>query len=265
MARDVGKRVVIAASTAFQQDKTTFLAALKRRGAGRLSYVTLRMSQNLRKLNSWGAYRHALKDPLLLEAAMQQMELFRLAAGADARSVYAQSWNTLWGDYKGDTSALVTFEMENGVRCLYEGSVVASASLHPWGRELVRAECEGCSIQVENQRVWVSIGDTLGQPRHEEIPLVAGDSFGHAWLAEQFCDWCGGAQVPPPTHLKEHIQAVAMAFAAVESGDTGKVVDVQAFLKSHLDEARREVRSQQRAGTATHQEYDSTAPGELPV
>ena len=263
--RDIGKRCMVASAAAMEQDKQTLLQTLRTREVGRLSHLAIRFAQNFRKVNSWSPHRHMMRQPLLLEAAMQHFELFRMATGVNARTIFSQSWNTLWGEFKGDTSALVTIEMENGVHCLYEGTVVAAASTNPWGFEQVRAECEKGSIDLDNRRLRVSMGEALDRPRYEDVPLVAGDAFGHPWIAEQFCDWCRKGPLPP-THLKDHIQTVAMTFAAIESAETGRPVNVQEYLEQQLSAAKQVVRGEKAAGAqAPASGADAHLTGELPV
>src|SRR6185295_11074470 len=56
--RDIGKRLVVAAGAAFEQDKLSLIAAIQRRESGRLNYVSMRFSQNLKQRNAWLAHRH---------------------------------------------------------------------------------------------------------------------------------------------------------------------------------------------------------------
>ncbi len=120
-------------------------------------------------------------------------------------------------------------------------------------------------MQLDNRQLQVTTGEALDRPRSEDVPLLEGQCFGHAWLAEQFCDWCRKGPLPP-THLKDHIQTVAMTFAAIESAETGRAVAVQEFLEQHLSNAKREVRSDKAAQAREGGSGGaSQLPGELPV
>ncbi len=71
-------------------------------------------------------------------------------------------------------------------------------------------------------------------PKVDYIPLEEQPAWGNAWLAEMFCRWVRD-DLKPPNTVKDNIRAAAMAFAAVESAHTGKIVDVHEFLRRALD------------------------------
>jgi len=50
-----------------------------------------------------------------------------------------------------------------------------------------------------------------------------------------YCDWLSGEREDHPSRLEDNIQCVALLFAAVESAHTGQPINVQDFLKQHLD------------------------------
>ena len=72
-----------------------------------LNYVVVRFTANWRKDGDWGAFRHRMADPLLVEGAVHQLDILRGLTRSNARTVYAQSWNPPWGEYAGDSTALV--------------------------------------------------------------------------------------------------------------------------------------------------------------
>ena len=76
-------------------------------------------------------------------------------------------------------------------------------------------------------------GNAWEQPTSEDLPLVEQPAWQNAWIAEEFCDWLNGGPAPA-TNLDDNIQCTALLFAAIESAHSGKVVDVQGFLKRHL-------------------------------
>src|SRR4029079_11019300 len=101
-----GRKMAITMSHRFDQDKQT-LERLVRSGAyGPVNYIVGRLGLNTRRFCDWGDFRHRIADPLLIEAAVHQFGIIRGLAGANARSVYATSWNPDWGEYAGDSTAL---------------------------------------------------------------------------------------------------------------------------------------------------------------
>lgn len=229
------RKIALATTTRFDQDKYTLEQLVRNHQYGRLSHLAARFATNLRKRPLWSR-RHDMADPLLIEAATHHFELFRALAGCDARSVYAASWNPTWADYRGDTAALVTVEMQDGTHCAYEGSVASASTLSTFGQEYLRAECELATLELDRRRLRLARGDAWEEPRLANLPLLERPTWGNAWIVEQFCDWLREGP-KPANRLKEHMQTMAIVFAAVESAHTGKPIDVQELLNKHLSEA----------------------------
>ena len=220
----------------YDQDKQTLARIVQSNRFGRLNYLTCRFTDNNRRSPTWGRYRHEMDNPLLLEAAIQHLDVFRAIAGANAKSIYTLGWNPPWGEYRGDSTALVTMEMENGVHCVYEGAKASASTLNGWNNEYFRAECEHGTIELDRRQVRIYSNAALEQPKIEEVPLLNQSSWANAWLTELFCESLrGGADVP--NTLKDHVRCSAMIFAAIESARTGKPVDVRGYLRGYIDAA----------------------------
>ena len=218
-------------------DKQSLESAVKGGAYGRLNYVVHRFTHNCREFGSWGKFRHEIPDPLLIEGTVHHFDMLRALSGSDAKSVYALTWNPPWGEYKGDSTALITLEMQNGVRCLYEGAKANASTLNGWCEDYLRAECESGTLELDRRWLRVLKGGPWDRPLAQDLPLLQQPVWKNAWLAEMFCQWLqGGAQ--PPNHLEDNIQCVALLFAAIESAHTRQPVDVQAFLAQYLAVAR---------------------------
>ncbi len=124
------------------------------------------------------------------------------SSGAGARlgeTLYAETWNPAWGEFGGDSQALVTMHFANGRRAVYEGTTSNAARLNGWGQEYIRAECEHATLIMDHRRVerlpHVPGGsrEDRREGRGEEIPLLeAGHRWSHDWLIEQFVAWLDG-------------------------------------------------------------------------
>ena len=224
----------------FDQDKQSLEAAIHSGRYGQLSYVVHRFTDMCPKFGDWGAvYRHRMADPLLIEGSVHHFDIHRALAHSNARSVYARTWNPPWGEYGGDTTALISIEMENGVRVFYEGSLVSASTLNGWDNDYIRAECETGTLELDRRRLRALQGAGPDPPLATNLPLLVGDTWTHELLAELFCDWVSGVRDDHPTSVEDNVQCCALLFAALESAHTGKPVDVQAFLADHMrSEAR---------------------------
>jgi predicted dehydrogenase len=83
-----------------------------------------------RAFPAWGAFRYKIADPLLVEGTVHHFDIMRSLAGANAKTVYAKTWNPSWSEFQGDSQGLITLEMENGVKVFYEGGKSNAAQLN---------------------------------------------------------------------------------------------------------------------------------------
>jgi predicted dehydrogenase len=228
-----GKKMAVTMSHRFDQDKQTLEAAIKSGRYGRLNYVVHRFTHNCRAFASWGEFRHRIPDPLLIEGTVHHFDILRALTGADGATVYTQSWNPPWGEYAGDSTALINLTMTNGVRCFYEGAKANASTLNGWTRDYIRAECEEGTLELDTRRLRVLSGGPWEAPEAEDLLLLEQPAWMNPWLAELFCDWLKGGPTPP-NHLADNLQCCALLFAAIESAHSGRPVDVQAFLKQFI-------------------------------
>jgi predicted dehydrogenase len=234
--KQAGLKMAVTMSHRFDQDKQTLETAIKSGAYGRLNYVVHRFTHNCREFGSWGKFRHEIPDPLLIEGTVHHFDIHRALAGANAKSVYALAWNPPWGQFQGDSTALITMEMENGVRCFYEGAKANASTMNGWENDYLRAECEEGTLELDCRKLRVLRGGPWETPVAESLPLLEQPAWMNPWLAGQFCEWLlGGPE--PPNSLEDNIQCCALLFAAVESAHSGKVVDVQQFLRDQLRQA----------------------------
>ena len=231
--KDAGLNMAVTMSHRFDQDKQTLEAAVKSGNYGPLNYVVHRFTHNCRAFASWGKFRHEIPDPLLVEGTVHHFDILRALSGANAKTVHAVTWNPPWGEYAGDSTGLILLEMENGVKCFYEGAKANASTLNGWGNDYIRAECRDGTLELDRRWLRVLRGGGWERPLAEDLPLIQRPAWTNAWLAELFARWLGGGDAPPNT-LDDNIQCCALLFAAIESAHTGTVVNVQDYLLDNL-------------------------------
>ncbi|HEV8377207.1 MAG TPA: Gfo/Idh/MocA family oxidoreductase, partial [Tepidisphaeraceae bacterium] len=237
-SKNAKKKMAVASSYRLDQDKQTLEHFLREPDFGKLNYLVMRFTQNLRQHASWGAYRHQMNDPLILEAAIHHFDIIRgLTDAKEANWIQAHTWSSPWAQYRGDTAALITMEMSNGAKCLYEGSLVNFASLNDLGEEYIRAECSGATLELDRRSLKMISGGAHDAPTVQTLPLLEQEAWAQAWVGELFCDWLRGGQEPPGT-ISDYVYTAAMAFAAIESATRQMPIDVQQFLKQHVTATR---------------------------
>ncbi len=227
------RKMAVTMSHRFDQDKQSLERLIKSGKYGKVDYIIGRNTWDCREFPKWGAFRYKIPDTLLVEGTVHHFDIMRALAASDPKTVYAKTWNPKWSDFEGDCQALITIEMMNGVKVFYEGAKANASCLNGWGEDYWRAECDKATLELDQRRLRVITGSLGRDATVVEKPLENQEAWSNAWIAEMFCDWLAGGD-PPPTHLDDNIQCAALLFAAIESAHTGKVVDVQKFLKKHL-------------------------------
>jgi len=231
--KQAGKKMAITSSHRYDQDKQTLQRMIHSGAYGQPHYLVGRFTCNNRSaVSDPSAYAH---HHFLISSAVHHFDIIRTLAGANARTVYTQSWNPVWAPFKEHSAALVNIELDNGVRAFFEGSKSNATELNGWTNDYFRVECEYATLELDHRQVTVRSDLGFPHPSSAEMPLAEQRTWTHPWLIELFVDWVEGGEAPP-NNIDDHIQCTALQFAAIESGLTGNVVDVQSFLERHLQQ-----------------------------
>lgn len=165
------------------------------------------------------SFRDTMEHPLLVDMANHHFDLIRFVLGRDPASTWATSWNTGWSRFEGDSSAVVVFAFDSGLRIVYDATwstidVAKTSNQCDW-----RIECEGGVIAAVDDIVYgAEIGDELTPVAMEE-PQFGGTRK----LLQEFHDTIqSGSEAG--TSGKDNLKTLAMVFAAVEAANTGNKV-----------------------------------------
>jgi len=234
--RGAGKKMGVTMSHRFDQDKTTLRRELRSGRHGALDYLVCRFTCDCRQFGSWGRFRHEIPDALLVEGAVHHLDILGDLAGAKADTIYARTWNPAWGEFAGDSQALVSLEFLNGARATYEGAKTNAVGLNGWTQEYFRAECERATLVLDRRQLEcfpydpARRGAQAVQGEGQPVPLLEQPKWANTWLIEKFVAWLDGGQ-PMETNVEDNLQSVALVFAAIESSRTGQPVKVQQLLE----------------------------------
>jgi len=230
-----GLKMGVTMSHRFDQDKTSFREELRSGRYGALDYLVCHLTCDLRQRGSWGACRHEIPHPLMIEGAVHQLDMLADLAGAHCHTIYAQSWNPPWGEYAGDSQALVMMQFENGRRAFFEGACANAVGLKYWEQETIRAECELGTLVLNARRLERFPYDPSRQRvaklegEGEPLPLLPGRKWKNSRLVEQFVQWLDGGETME-TNIEDNLQSAALIFAVIESSRTDQPVKVQELL-----------------------------------
>ncbi|GAB3691444.1 Gfo/Idh/MocA family oxidoreductase [Salinarchaeum chitinilyticum] len=246
---DAGLKMGVTMSHRYRRDVTSLRRTVQAGDAGDVDNVYSRYAVNARSYGSWATPRlYDLKEhPLLVDGAVHHLDLLADLAGDRADTVYCHAWNPEHSDFAAEPNANVQLVMENGTSVVYEGQNTNAAMLNGWGDEHVRVDGTDATLVLDGHELRAFPYDSeaegcIGNERFEDgdpVDLDEQAKWSNAWLVEQFADWCAGGE-PMETNARANLQAMALVFAAVESADTGEVVEVQRVLedaKTAADEA----------------------------
>ncbi|WP_436928101.1 Gfo/Idh/MocA family protein [Halosimplex amylolyticum] len=231
-----GLKMGVTMSHRFDQDKTTVRRRLRSGEPGPLDYLVGRFTCNARTYGRWGAFRHEMDNPLLVEGAVHQLDFLADMAGAKCERLYADTWLPEWAEYEDDVQATVQMRFENGVRATWEGAKANATTLNGWHSDYLRAECRDETLVLDGREITrypydqdeetvVGTNEVAG----EAVPLDEQEFWANAWLVEQFVEWLDTGE-PMATDVESNLQSVALVEAAIESSERDEAVDVQELL-----------------------------------
>ncbi|MFB6173086.1 MAG: Gfo/Idh/MocA family protein, partial [Halobacteriales archaeon] len=220
-----GVKMGVTMSHRFDRDKTSLRREIRADRNGPLDYLVGRFTCNARSYGAWGAFRHDMDDPLLIEGGVHQLDFLADMAGAPCERLYADTWLPEWGEYDGDAQALVQMRFGNGVRATWEGAKTNAVTMNGWGSDYVRAECRDATLVLDDREITrypydpaaETVGGGLDPAAGEPRPLDEQERWSDPWLVEQFVGWLDGGPAMA-TNVEDNLQSVALIEAAIESG-----------------------------------------------
>lgn len=224
--KKAGKKMGVTMSHRFDQDKTTLREEIRSGRHGAVDYIVCRFTCDNRKYGSWGKFRHEIPDPLLVEGAVHHLDILNDFAGAKCKTIFAQTWNPSWGEFAGDSQALVIMSFENGTRAFYEGAKCNAVQLNYWTQEYFRVECENSTLvlnrrELECFRRKPGVNVNVGREGEgERIPLFEQPKWANTWLVEKFVRWLDGGE-PMETNVEDNLQSVALVFRQLKAAVPG--------------------------------------------
>ena len=210
----------------------TLKSVLESGRLGKIDYIICRYASDYRKPRSWDVGSvYKMKNPLLFEGSIHHFDMIRNLSKSNVKTVTGTTWNPDWSSFKGNSNALFSLEMENGVKAVYEGSSNAAGYINRWHQEYYRVECEKGSVVVDRGdrivRVYTkSKGGTL---QTEEITSLPALKSGHHYILNNFLKWLDDGPTPE-TNLEDNIKSSLVVFAAAEASKSGKPQTMENYL-----------------------------------
>ena len=225
-AREAGKLYAVIQNRRYDPNIRAYRALIE---SGELGAITT-LSSDFYIGAHFGGFRDRMEHVLLLDMAIHTFDAARLISGADPVAVYCKEWNPAGSWYDHDASAIAIFEMSNGIVYSYRGSWCAEGLRTTWESDW-RANCERGSATWDGASGFRAQKVTkpnafFSEWEDIEVAQIATSKQGsHAGLIREFID-CVRTGKTPETVCTDNIKSLAMVFAAIESAETGRRVEI---------------------------------------
>jgi predicted dehydrogenase len=179
----------------------------------------------------FGGFRDSMAHVLLLDMAIHTFDQARFMTGCDPISVYCLEFNPKDSWYAQGSSAHCIFEMTNDVVFNYRGSWCSEGFHTTWESDWrmigTRGTLRWDGGEYQQAQIVSETGGFLSKHSELEVPkLERPTANGHEGLIRNFIVNLE-QQTPQATPSSDNIKSLAMVFAAIESAETGKRVDVR--------------------------------------
>lgn len=180
---------------------------------------------------NWGTrYPATQRHPMLLDLTVHHFDLVRFCYGVEVAWLEASTWNPPGSKYAHDASVAGLLGMVDGMRLQYFGTFAAG-----WDEPHFEWRTD-CANGVVVQRglfggLWMGRrGErVLGAiPLEPCVPMVDDSRL----LVAEFMEGIRGSGIVPCSG-REHLEALALVFAAIEASETGRRVNLAEFRAQH--------------------------------
>jgi predicted dehydrogenase len=187
---------------------------------GPVAQVMIECRQQIRRTTIDG-WRERMAEPYLLDFAIHHFDLIRCVLGDEPVSVVGRSFRPGWSWFDGNSAAAALIRMRRGTEVGYTGTMVSSGFETPQeGVITIVGEKGSLRLDADSVVRLAAGGTTTALP---STPVEGGE-FGYA--LNEFLSAIAEAR-EPEVNLAEHIRSLAIAFAIIESGRTGRRISLE--------------------------------------
>jgi predicted dehydrogenase len=184
-------------------------------------------------------FRRTMPYPILVDMAIHHFDLLRFISGLEALSVRGESWNPPWSENLGDSSASLTFALNNGARFVYNASWCAQGDFSDWNGDWL---IEGDKGSIRYEKGEIVLNQAAGRykvARSEAVSPRPMKLKEQEFVLRYFIDSVRNG-ILPETAVTDNIRSIAMVFAAVRAVEVGQRTHViDAELERLLDGSAR--------------------------
>ncbi|MBM3525874.1 MAG: Gfo/Idh/MocA family oxidoreductase, partial [Alphaproteobacteria bacterium] len=175
-------------------------------------------------------YPLTMHHPMMLEQSIHHLDLIRFCYDREVTHVACRTWNPPWSQYAHDANVSCLLTLEGGLEVDYFGTWTGGWNelQFQW-----RTDCPGGVIvqrQLFEDLAIARTTDTALSPVAIETARPFFDDS--AALLSAFIT-AVRTKAPPPCDGWDHLRSLALCFAAIESQETGRRVEMAEFAARH--------------------------------
>lgn len=235
-AATAGRTLMVSQNYRFRPPARAAQAVVAGGDLGELLAVRILFRRDTRRLFPPGGFRFTMHHPLLLDMSIHHFDLLRAVTAREIATVYARSWVARDSPYEHDPAVIVTISLAGGATAIYDGDWAARDGDTSWNGDW---ELIGSSGRL----LWQGgLADDMmadlrlekwDDPRHptQPVPLPTLPAVDRAGALIAFRDAIATGTTPE-TDATDNIRSLAAVLAAVQSVETGAVVNLASFLSS---------------------------------
>jgi predicted dehydrogenase len=176
-------------------------------------------------------YPLTMQHPMMLEQSIHHLDLIRFCHAREVVSVSCRSWNPPWSMYAHDSNVQCQLTLQGGIEVDYLGTWTGG-----WNEMqfLWRIDCAGGAIlqhALDGGLETVRSNDAAPTA----VPLPPFEAFRDdtdLLLGDFLAALRDGS--PVPCDGRDHLETLALCWAAIESSRTGRRVEMDAFCERNL-------------------------------
>ena len=176
-----------------------------------------------------GGFRQTMRHVLLIDMAVHHVDLIRFVLGRDVKRVYAEDFNppSAEGFYEHGAALRMILTMEDDTRVSYAGDWSARGVASSWQAGW-RIVCADGSIDFDATLGGVRVArcDLWGGNPTAEVRPIPKSPPSQGQLLAAFAESIRTG-TPGLTSGRDNLKTVAAVFAAVESCETGRAVEME--------------------------------------
>lgn len=175
-------------------------------------------------------YPLTMQHPMLLEQSIHHLDLVRFCYGREIERISCRTWNPPWSMYAHDSNVSCHLTLEGGLEVTYLGTWTAGWDpiQFQW-----RTDCrDGVIVQRElfadlatarrEEESLTPVELPAWEPFYDDSDALLSAFLGHLRGGEPLA--CSGA---------DHLRTLAACFAAIESSNAGRTVEMADFYHRH--------------------------------